>query len=340
MKEKDFLKLVDLFLNNKKQDALALLEKIVMKLKIIGNDDLHEKLKMIVMSHLKLDFNIIKEKKEEFILPRVLKNDLQILVSNLKNTNFINKIFFHGPPGTGKTQLAKELAKILNLPIKVINYNEIIDSKLGETNKNLEKLFNEYNGSNCILFFDELDGISTQRTNNHDIFEMARVTTTLLKLLDQLNEETIFIASTNLIQKIDPAFIRRMDFIVNFDTYEKNDLLAILYYYQNFFNLESVKIFEKIILDPDLKVKIYPFEIMRSLKLMKMNANANFSFGSIYQNLLIEKLLLKNYDELKKYLLSNSKHYSVRDLEKIINEAKFKKSSITSKRSSINEINN
>ena len=64
MKEKDFLKLVDLFLSDKKAEALALLEKIVMELKMIGKDELHEKLKMIVMSHLKLDFNIIKENKE------------------------------------------------------------------------------------------------------------------------------------------------------------------------------------------------------------------------------------------------------------------------------------
>ena len=62
--QEDFLKLVDLFLSDKKAEALALLEKIVMELKIIGKDELHEKLKMIVMSHLKLDFNIIKENKE------------------------------------------------------------------------------------------------------------------------------------------------------------------------------------------------------------------------------------------------------------------------------------
>lgn len=333
MKEKDFLNLTNLFLNNKKNEALSLLEKIAKELKMIGNEQLSDQLKEMILKNQKIIFHDLNDKREQFVLSKTLKNQLQLLVSNLDKHIFINKILFYGPPGTGKTKFARELARILNLPIKIINYNEIIDSKLGETNKNLERLFNQYNGSNSILFFDELDGISTERTNNKDIFEMARVTTTLLKLLDGLNSKTIFIAATNLIEKIDPALTRRMDFMVNFDTYQNEDLLDILQYYKNFFNLESDKLLNKIILDPNLKEKIYPFEIMRTLKLMKMNENANFSFSNIYQNLLMEKMLFNNYEQLKNYLIENNKYYSVRDIEKIINESKFKKSNIASKRS-------
>lgn len=342
MKEIQFIKLIHLFLENEKVAAINLLEEITQNFKRLGNDGLAKKLADIIMEQRKITSHVFNEQKQpKFILTSHLKDEMQILISNLQTEHFINKILFVGPPGTGKTMLAQKLARVLNIPIKIINYNELIDSKLGETNKNIAKLFRDYNGSQTILFFDEFDGISTERTNQNDIFEMARVTTTILQFLDRLDKKTIFIAATNLLTKIDAALIRRMDFVVNFDHYQVADLLNLLAYYENFFQLEpeDTKILEEIICDPHLKQKIYPFEIMQTLKLVKMRKNANFNFINIYQNLLLKKTELNSYEALNEYLIANKKHYSVRLAAELIDQKKFKKSAIALKRGLDNEEN-
>ena len=289
MKEKDLLALIEAGLNNNAYKVKEIAQAIAHQESMLGlKPDFANQIKQLVLKHTEISVSDPIENREnpKFILNQELKNHLQILKTNLKiNPPFINKILCSGAPGTGKTKFAKELARILNWPIKIVNYSEIIDSKLGATNKNLERLFQEYNRSQTILFFDELDGISTKRTNQKDLYEMARLTTTLLKCLDNLNPQTIFIGATNLVKMLDQALLRRIDYHINFDTYTKTDLITIATNYCKHFQIgDCPEQLSLMINNPN--VIMTPAVIETLCKQIKMYQNANLDPKPIYQKFL------------------------------------------------------
>lgn len=73
-------------------------------------------------------------------------------------------VVFSGTPGTGKTLTANLLGKKLKVPVYVVNLSRIVSKYIGETEKNLEKVFNRFSGQRCILFFDEADALFGRRT--------------------------------------------------------------------------------------------------------------------------------------------------------------------------------
>ena len=78
-----------------------------------------------------------------------------------------------------------------------------------------------------IVIFDELDALVLNRTGANDLREMSRVTSTFLRELDALSDQTVVIATTNLFESFDKALTRRFDAIVSFDRYSKEDLIEI-----------------------------------------------------------------------------------------------------------------
>ena len=143
----------------------------------------------------------------------------------------INKFLFQGKPGTGKTEAVKQLARILNREIFMVDFSAIIDSKLGQTQKNLTEMFKEINSfvhpEKVVVLFDEIDALALERTSSNDLREMGRVTSTLLKCLDRMNENIILVATTNLYDMFDKALTRRFDSIIDFNRYTEEDLLDI-----------------------------------------------------------------------------------------------------------------
>lgn len=133
--------------------------------------------------------------------------------------------------GTGKTETAKHIARILNRELYQAEFGAIIDSKLGQTSKNITTIFDEINNlphpEKIIILFDEIDALALDRLNNNDLREMGRATSTLLKELDKLNEKIVFIATTNLYKSFDKAIIRRFDKIISFNRYTQEDLIEV-----------------------------------------------------------------------------------------------------------------
>lgn len=164
------------------------------------------------------------------LLPTLIEEDIIGITKAIQNKSGISKFLFYGAPGSGKTESSFQIARLLNRDILYVSIEQLIDSRLGETAKNVSLLFDEISHlpySKVIILFDEIDSLALDRINKNDLREMGRVTSAFLKGLDMLNENIILIATTNLYEDLDRAMIRRFDATVSFDRYSKDDLIEI-----------------------------------------------------------------------------------------------------------------
>ena len=169
-------------------------------------------------------------------LPTEILEDIKGIINAVNHNVGINKFLFEGLPGSGKTEAAKQVARLLDRTLFSVDFDTLIDSKLGQTNKNISNIFNEINNlpysNKAVILFDEIDVIALDRVSSNDVREMGRVTSTILRELDRLtdlNKEIVIIATTNLFSNFDKALIRRFDAIINFDRYKKEVLFHLFY---------------------------------------------------------------------------------------------------------------
>lgn len=164
-------------------------------------------------------------------LPEIIKDDILGIINAVGHNAGVNKFLFQGPPGTGKTESAKQIARILERELFIVDFDSLIDSKLGQTSKNISLLFDEIssvsNPNKMIILFDEIDAIAIDRINSNDLREMGRATSSVLKGLDSLNDKIVLIATTNLYNSFDKALTRRFDVVIDFSRYTQKDLVDI-----------------------------------------------------------------------------------------------------------------
>jgi hypothetical protein len=125
-------------------------------------------------------------------------------------------VLFAGPPGTGKTMGAEVMAHELRLDLYRIDLSQIVSKYIGETEKNLDRIFTAAENSNAILFFDEADALFGKRSevrDSHDRYANIEISYLLQKMEEYVG---ISILATNLRQNLDEAFVRRLQAIVEF----------------------------------------------------------------------------------------------------------------------------
>ena len=211
---------------------------------------------------------------EPLPLPEIIKKDILGIVNAIGHNAGVNKYLFYGAPGTGKTETAKQVARILSRELYIVDFDNLIDSKLGQTAKNIASLFAQLNAvahpEKMIVLFDEIDAIALDRTNSNDLREMGRATSAVLKGMDGLNEQLVMIATTNLYDSFDRALLRRFDSCIDFNRYTNQDLHEIaeiiLGFYLKKFKIEgrNIRLFNKI-LDKMKKIP-YPGELKNLIK--------------------------------------------------------------------------
>jgi ATP-dependent 26S proteasome regulatory subunit len=138
----------------------------------------------------------------------------------------INALFC-GKPGTGKTMAAQIVAHELGMDVYRIDLSSMVSKYIGETEKNLERVFSEAESSNAILFFDEADALFGKRSDTkdaHDRYANIEVSY-LLQRMDTFDGVTIL--ATNLRANLDEAFTRRFDTIIDFPFPEEGERLCI-----------------------------------------------------------------------------------------------------------------
>lgn len=173
----------------------------------------------------------VKIKPETFLLPSEIQKDIFGIVNSTKHKIGVNKFLFYGSPGTGKTESAKTLAKLLDRDLFIVDFSHIIDSTQNQTIKNISSLFEEINmfpyPEKLVVLFDELDLVSFKRNDSKELSEMRKVISMILKGLDELNEKIVLIATTNLYKYLDKASLKSFNFSINFDRYTKADLIKV-----------------------------------------------------------------------------------------------------------------
>ncbi len=170
---------------------------------------------------LVLEKNIIEEIK---IINTWLehKSEIDKNVNLSKNISKGYKALFFGPPGTGKTLTASILGKINSLDVYRIDLSQIVSKYIGETEKNLSKIFDIAENKNWILFFDEAESLFSKRTSVGDSKDKFanQQTAYLLQRVETYNG--LVILATNLKPNIDTAFSRRLQSVIFYNVPNKS----------------------------------------------------------------------------------------------------------------------
>jgi hypothetical protein len=126
------------------------------------------------------------------------------------------RLLFTGPPGTGKSLAAEVLARAAGTDLLIVDVSRVVSKWIGETEKNLAAAFDVAERTQAVLFLDEADalfGARTEISDAHDRYANLE-TAYLLQRMDHF--DGLAVLATNLHQNIDPAFLRRMDYVVEF----------------------------------------------------------------------------------------------------------------------------
>lgn len=249
---------------------------------IIGNQSVLTDLKLFVEEHRKIDL------LRSFELP------------------VTNKVLFHGPSGCGKTLASYVVAGELNKLMIVVNLGAIVSSKLGETSKNLAKLFRKAATEDCIIFIDEFDSLGKVRDYSQDHGEMKRVVNTILQLFDYLPQSSMVIAATNQKNMLDEALLRRFDLNIKFELPQEDQIseLISLTLKNGKFKFDSLKKLKEII-ESSKGLSYYSIQktLITAIKrsIFKLNSNSIPNQPSISTNTWL-KLILQEKSNLAQNL--------------------------------------
>ncbi len=193
---------------------------------------------MLKLAHIAASEDI-KQNLKDLVLTKEQENEIEKIVKAIQYRDYlrriglmeIGKLLFVGPPGTGKTSVARALSGKLSIPIVEVKLSQIADQYLGETAKNIDRVFELAKRLNpCILFIDEFDFVAKARaTDEHAA--LKRAVNTLLKAIDEISlveHGVLLIGATNHPAILDHAAWRRFDEIVEFTLPDKDMRKKIL----------------------------------------------------------------------------------------------------------------
>ncbi len=145
------------------------------------------------------------------IINDIEKNQELALKLKEYNVDYVNTTLLYGPTGTGKTTLARFVAKTLDKDFAYLNFSSLMDGGFGNTERNLSKVFRYMTAIDCIFMIDEIDCIATSRTaSTNDT--LKSITIALMQELDYCkshNPKAIILAATNVYDNLDLALLSR-----------------------------------------------------------------------------------------------------------------------------------
>ena len=218
-----FSKKIKSVLSNKRT-GMATLDSLVAK-----PVDIESRLDMVEITYPQIQRTdivlngFVEEEINDFVNCYIKRDD--ILKAGLETSN---SLLLYGPPGCGKTMVAKYISSITGLPLVTARLDGMISSLLGSTAKNIRKIFDYAAKSECILFLDEFDVIAKLRDDKNELGELKRVVNSLIQNIDSLSTNSILIAATNHHELLDPAIWRRFSKAMCLEKPQKAEVNAML----------------------------------------------------------------------------------------------------------------
>jgi SpoVK/Ycf46/Vps4 family AAA+-type ATPase len=162
------------------------------------------------------------------VIMEIVQENLSRSILASQNLHPRRRILLIGPPGTGKTAAAHAIAAELSLPVAITSVAALTSSYLGETARNMESIMRFAESTPCVLVFDEIDSLAGERSNPQDHGEMRRVVATILQLLDDVQGESLLIATSNHPALIDYALWRRFDEVIGLSMLNESEVSALI----------------------------------------------------------------------------------------------------------------
>jgi len=158
--------------------------------------------------------------------PDLVNTSLNInkISAGLKRTQQ-GRLCLYGPPGTGKSAYAAHLSEYLGKPLLTRRASDIMDCYVGNTEKNIADMFAQAKAENALLLLDEADSFLQNRQQSKHSWEVTQVNELLVQME---NFDGVFICSTNLMDSLDSAVLRRFDFKLKFDYLKPQQAWALL----------------------------------------------------------------------------------------------------------------
>ena len=159
---------------------------------------------------------------QDVVLPEAVRRELEALLEERRHAARLLKaglgqrkrLLLHGPPGCGKSMLARALAVELKLPAYLVRFDALIGSWLGQTAQRVQEVFQFASTVPSVVLVDEIDAVSRSRGRSNDVGEMDRAVIALLQGLEHQEPAGLFVATTNLAAHLDPAIWRRFDLVI------------------------------------------------------------------------------------------------------------------------------
>jgi len=199
------------------------------------------------------------------------------------------RLCLYGPAGTGKSAFGKYIAEILNKPYILKKVSELQSKWVGECEKNIAKAFEEAKEDNAVLIFDEVDTFLQERENASAEWQISQVNEMLVQME---NFQGVFIATTNLMDNLDKASLRRFDLKIEFSYLKKSQRVELFNSFLKELNLKKVDI-----------TKIEKLEYLTAgdfATIIRQNRFRPIKSAEDFMNRLISEVKLKKESRLNK----------------------------------------